>query len=105
MQATFAHEPLDTFVVHLTTQPEPQLRGHPPGAVGAEALLMDLDDKVTEFGIREYPAGRIRLMVPPRVERRSGHLYRAATHFDPQIGAPVNDEGVDHFGRMFSLAK
>lgn len=36
---------------------------------------------------------------------RPGHLHRATAPLDRQVGAPVNDEGVDHFGRTFSLAK
>jgi hypothetical protein len=105
LQTTFAHQPLDTLVVHLTTQPEPQLGGHPAGAVGAEALLVDLDDEVTQFAVGEHPRRRVRLSVPPGEERRSGHLHRAAARCDRQIGAPVDDEGVDHFGRTFSRAK
>jgi len=105
LQAAFAHQPLDTLVVHLATEPEAQLRGHPAGAVGAEALLVDLGDEVTEFAVGEHPLGRIRLGVTPGVERRSRHLHRATARLDRQIGTPVSDEGVDHFGRTFSRAK
>jgi hypothetical protein len=105
LQSTFAHQSFDPFVVHLTTQPEPQLGGHSPGAVRAEALLVDLRDQITELGVGEHPSGRVDLGVPPRVKRRPGHLHRATTRCDRQIGTPVDDEGVDHFGRTFSLAK
>jgi hypothetical protein len=105
LQASFAHQPLDTFVVHLTTQPGPELGSHPAGAVGAEALLVNLDHEVAEFAVGEHPRRGVRLRVPPGEERRSGHLHRAATRCDRQIGAPVDDEGVDHFGRTFSRAK
>jgi hypothetical protein len=92
-------------VVHVTAKAQPELGGHPAGAVGAEALLVDLGDEVTEFAVGEHPRRRVRLGVTPREERRSGHLHRAATRCDRQIGTPVDDEGVDHFGRTFSRAK
>jgi hypothetical protein len=100
-----AHQPLDSFVVHGVTEADTQLRSDPPGAVGAVAALVDRDDEIPEFGIGEHPGRRVGFGVPPRVERRPGHPHRPATGIDRQIGAPVNDEGVDHFGRTFSRAK
>jgi hypothetical protein len=105
LQTAFAHQPLDPFVVHLTAKPEPQLGGDAARPVCAEALVVDLGDQLAEFGVGEHPGGRVGLAVPPDEERRSGHLHRAATLLDRQIGTALGDEGVDHFGRMFSRAK
>lgn len=105
LEALLAHQTLDALVVHLTTESEAQLGGHPPGAIGAEALLVDLGDEVCEFALGEHPRCRVGLAVTPGVKRRPGHLHRATARCDRQIGAPVDDEGEDHFGRTFSLAK
>jgi hypothetical protein len=48
VQATFTHRALDTFVVHAAAQTQPQLGRHPPPAIRAEALIVDLVDQLAE---------------------------------------------------------
>ena len=105
LQTALAHQPLDPFVVHVATEPETQLGGHPAGAVGAEALLVNLDNEVAQLAVGEHLVCRIRLSMTPCVERRSRHLHRGTARVDRQIGTPVSNEDVHHFGRTFSRAK
>jgi hypothetical protein len=105
LQPPFAHQPLNPLVIHLVAEPEAKLGGHPPIAVRAKALLMNHAHQIPELGVGEHPCCLVGLGVTPRVERRSGHLHRDHAWFDRQIGTPVDDEGVDHFGRTFSRAK
>ena len=105
LEAAFAHHPSDALVVDLAAEPEPQLGRHAPPPVGPEALIVDLDDQITEVTIGEHPCRRVDLQVPPGVERRLRHLHRSTRRVDRDVGAAIGDEGVDHFGRTFSLAK
>jgi hypothetical protein len=78
---------------------------HPRRAIGAARLAVDLDDGRGQRVILTGPGTRMMLSLLVFVEAGSAHLHRLARRRDRQVCTPVGDEGEDHFGSTFSLAK
>src|SRR5438552_9013434 len=109
--------PIDTFDARATHQPGDALAADPHAGteselgmdawrtVGATRLAVDLDDRGGQRVILSGPCTGVRLAITPFVVAGGRHLHHATRRRDRQVRAVLGDEGEDHFGRTFSLAK